>query len=161
MRDHRNSIWLLALTGLLALAVVLVANAQQQPTDALAEQKAGLARQDSQMRQAGWEVMYMMDFGQMGEIWDMASQKMKTLVPREEFVGQMVSDRIRLGALLRRGNPSITRSSSDGSGGVPAGLYVNVVSTTRFANQDKPIRELVSFRFDEDRIWRVTGYSLQ
>jgi len=161
MRVHRNSIRSLTLTGILALAVVLVAHAQQQPADALAEQKAGLARQDDQMRQAGWEVMYMMDFGQMGEIWDLASQKMKSLVPREEFVGQMVSDRIRLGALVSRGNPSITRSSSDGSGGVPAGLYINVVSTTRFVNQAEPVRELVSFRFDEDRIWRVTGYSLQ
>jgi len=143
-----------------ALVTALGAGAQQPP-DAFADQQAGLARQDEQMRQAGWEVMSMMDFGQMGDIWDLASQTMKNAVPREEFVGQMVADRVRLGALVERGNPSITRSSSDGSMGVPAGLYINVMSMTRFTNQTAPVRELVSFRFDEDRIWRVTGYSLQ
>jgi len=148
--------------GLLALGLVIAlgANAQQTP-DAFADQQAGLARQDEQMRQAGWEVMYMMDFGQMGDVWDLASQTMKNVVAREEFVGQMVSDRVRLGALVERGSPTITRSSSDGSAGVPAGLYLNITSVTRFANQAAPVRELVSFRFDEDRIWRVTGYSLQ
>jgi len=149
--------------GLLLAGVLfgaLSVSAQQTP-DGFADQQAGLARQDEQMRQAGWEVMYMMDFGQMGEIWDAASQAMKNAVPREGFVGQMVADRVRLGALVERGSPSITRSSSDGSTGVPAGLYINVMSMTRFTNQATPLRELVSFRFDEDRIWRVTGYSLQ
>jgi len=145
---------------MVALVTGLGANAQQAAST-FDEQRAGLARQDEQMRQAGWEVMYMMDFGQMGEIWDMASQVMKNLVSREEFVGQVVSERNRLGALIERGSPAITRSRSDGSAGVPAGLYINVTSMTRFSNQTAPVRELVSFRFDEDQIWRVTGYSLQ
>jgi len=161
MRDHRNSIRFLALTSMLALAVVLAANAQQQPTDALAEQKAGLARQDDQMRQAGWEVMYMMDFGQMGEIWDAASEVMKRLVAREEFVRQIVTERARLGSVVERSRPEITRSASDGRDSTPAGLYLNVMSTTRFAHESKPVKELVSFRYDEDQTWRVTGYSLQ
>ena len=28
-------------------------------------------------------------------------------------------------------------------------------------NMPKPVRELVSFRLDEDRQWRVSGYSLR
>jgi len=158
---NRNGMWLGLLAGVLTLITALGANAQQASPAFDDRQQSGLERQDEQMRQAGWEVMYMMDFGQMGEVWDMASQTMKNAVPREAFVGQMVADRVRLGALVERGSPSITRSSSDGSMGVPAGLYLNVMSMTRFTNQAKPVRELVSFRFDEDRIWRVTGYSLQ
>jgi len=157
---NRNAMRLWLLAGMLALMTSLGSNAQPagNPPD---DQRAGLARQDQQMRQAGWEVMHMMDFGQMGEIWDMASQTMKNVVPRDEFVSQMVRERIRLGALVRRGSPAITRSSSDGKTGVPAGLYINLVSSTWFINQTAPVRELVSFRFDEDRTWRVTGYSLQ
>jgi len=159
MQRYRNTPWAGLLVGLLVLVASLGASAQQA-TNALQDQRAGLAQQDEQMRQAGWEVMYMMDFGQMGEIWDMGSQAMKDVVSREAFVGQMVEDRIRLGALVERGSPSITRSRSDGRAGVPTGLYINVTSMTRFTNQAAPVRELVSFRFDEDRIWRVTGYSL-
>ena len=34
-------------------------------------------------------------------------------------------------------------------------------SATRFANSAEPVRELISFRLDEDRVWRVSGYSLR
>jgi hypothetical protein len=44
---------------------------------------------------------------------------------------------------------------------VPEGLYINVSFPTRFANSAQPVRELVSFRFDEDRIWRLAGYSVR
>jgi len=161
MPGYRNCVRLGGLVVLLALGMGV--HAQQLPPQVIAPagQLAELTRQDEQMRQAGWEVMYMMDFGQMGDIWDMASQTMQKMVPRETFVGQVVASRIRLGALLERGRPLITRSRSDGSTGVPAGLYINVVSSARFTNQAEPVQDMVTFRFDEDRIWRVTGYSLQ
>ena len=44
---------------------------------------------------------------------------------------------------------------------VPEGLYINVSFPTRFANSAQPVRELVSFRFDEDQVWRLAGYSLR
>jgi len=151
------------LTGLLAASASV--HAQQSfgdsKADALARQQAGLARQDEQMRQAGWQVMYLVDFGQMGDIWDQASQVMKRLVMREEFVRQIVTERSKLGAVVERGWPEITRSVSDGSNGTPAGLYLNVISTTRFMHESMPVEELVSFRYDEDQVWRVTGYSLR
>jgi len=145
--------------GLMALlAAGFTAHAQQS---ADAGYKAGLERQDEQMRQAGWQVMHMVDFGQMGDLWDAASEVMKRLVVREDFVRQIVTERVRLGAVVERSRPEITRSASDGRDSSPAGLYLNVMSTTRFAHESRPVKELVSFRYDEDQVWRVTGYSLQ
>jgi len=155
MRIYRT-ILCAGLAGLLAAGSGVHA---QQFTDA--EFRAGLARQDEQMRKAGWQVMHMIDFGQMGEIWDAASEVMKQLVAREEFVRQIVTERSSLGAVVERSRPEISRSASDGSNSTPAGLYLSVMSTTRFAHESAPVKELVSFRYDEDQTWRVTGYSLQ
>ena len=44
---------------------------------------------------------------------------------------------------------------------VPEGLYINVSFPTRFAKAPQPVRELVSFRLDEDKTWRLAGYSLR
>ena len=44
---------------------------------------------------------------------------------------------------------------------MPAGNYINVVFATRFANAAEPVRELVSFHLDEDKTWRVSGYSVR
>ena len=44
---------------------------------------------------------------------------------------------------------------------VPEGLYINVSLPTRFSNSAQPVRELVSFRLDEDQVWRVSGYSIR
>jgi len=113
------------------------------------------------MRQAGWQIMYLVDFGQMGDIWDHASSAMKNLVLRDEFVRQITTHRIKLGAVVERSRPDITRSVSDGRDSAPVGLYLNVVATTRFAHEPEPLEELVSFRYDEDEVWRVVGYSLR
>jgi len=153
-------------TGVLAglLCAVAGAHAQQQaePEAGLTlEQRERLAQQDEQMRQAGLQVMALVDANAIGQIWDGASQVMKELVPREEFVRQIEADRTRLGVVSGRSSPEITRSRSDGSDNVPEGLYINIAAMTRFADMPEPVRELVSFRFDEDQIWRVTGYSLR
>ena len=54
----------------------------------------------------------------------------------------------------------VTRVKNAAGATVPEGLYINVSFPTRFANSAQPVRELVSFRFDEDRIWRLAGYSV-
>jgi len=145
--------------GFMALLAAGFTAHAQQPADA--GYKAGLERQDEQMRQAGWQVMHMVDFGQMGDIWDAASEVMKRLVAREDFVSRIVTDRVRLGRVVERSRPEITRSASDGRDSSPAGLYLNVMSTTRFAHESRLVKELVSFRYDEDQVWRVVGYSFQ
>jgi hypothetical protein len=63
--------------------------------------------------------------------------------------------------LAGRGQPTITRVKYRAGGAVPEGVYINVSFPTRFANSAQPVRELVSFRFDEDQVWRLAGYSLR
>jgi len=134
------------------------AAAQQQLTP---EQQAQVARQDAEMGAAALQVMQMIDGNRAGEVWDGASATMKRAVTRDEFVRQINIDRNRLGAPSKRDRPVVSRSQFRAGEAVPEGIYINVASPTTFANQPQPVRELVSFRLDEDRTWRVSGYSLR
>ncbi len=96
-----------------------------------------------------------------GEVWDGASATMKGAVTRDEFVRQINIDRNRLGAPTKRDQPVVSRSQFRAGEAVPEGIYINVASPTTFASQPQAVRELVSFRLDEDRTWRVSGYSLR
>lgn len=62
---------------------------------------------------------------------------------------------------VSRGKPSITRVQYPAGASVPEGIYLNVSFPTRFANNAQPVRELVSFRLDEDKVWRASGYSVR
>src|SRR2546427_577777 len=92
---------------------------------------------------------------------DGASAVARRAVPKAAFVSQLTTERARLGALAGRGQPTITRVKYSAGAAVPEGLYINVSFPTRFANSAQPVRELVSFRFDEDQVWRLAGYSLR
>ncbi len=138
------------------------AGAQQPAMEQLTpEQRAALARQDADMTQAALQVLQLVDGNRIGEVWDGASAAMKQMVGRDEFIKQVTIDRNRLGAVASRGTPEVSRSLFRAGQQVPEGLYINVRSATRFAGSAEPVRELVSFRLDEDRVWRVSGYSLR
>lgn len=159
----------LSLSAALLVAVASAANAQQpaaQPAAAAQqqltpEQQAQVARQDAEMGAAALQVMQMIDGNRAGEVWDGASATMKSSVTRDEFVRQLNIDRNRLGAPTQRDQPVVSRSQFSAGEAVPEGIYINVASPTTFASQPQPVRELVSFRFDEDRTWRVSGYSVR
>ena len=158
---------------LLALALCGAASAQQPAADPAPaagapameqltpEQREALARQDAEMTQAALRVMQLVDGNRIGEIWDGAWPAMKQAVTRDEFIKQVTIDRNRLGAVSSRADPQVSRSLFPAGQQVPEGLYINVRSATTFANQPQPVRELVSFRLDEDKVWRVSGYSLR
>ncbi|WP_407352356.1 DUF4019 domain-containing protein [Luteimonas sp. R10] len=131
---------------------------QQQLTP---EQQAQLQRQDADMTRAAQQVVQMIDANQAGEVWDMSTAAVKRMVPRESFVQQITGDRQRLGAPSTRGDAVVSRSQFQAGGEVPEGIYINVAFPTKFANNEEPVRELVSFRLDEDKVWRVSGYSLR
>ena len=130
-------------------------------TAASAQQREALARQDAQMSAAATQVASLIDAGRAGEVWDGASEVMRKAASRADFIQAMGADRQRLGALAQRAQPSVTRVQYTAGGAVPQGLYLNVSFATRFANSAQPVRELVSFRLDEDRTWRVSGYSVR
>lgn len=129
----------------------------RQPTP---EQQAAIAKQNADVIAAALKVAQMIDAGQVAQVYDNASPAAKRVIQRQDFINGVATDRSRVGAVTARGKAVVTRTSSDGAG-VPAGLYLNVSFPTKFANAAQPLRELVSYRFDEDKVWRVTGYSIR
>lgn len=134
--------------------------AQQQP-QLTAEQRAALAKQDADMTRGAQQVLALVDANRVGEVWDGASPTMKRVVTKDEFVKQVTIDRNRLGAPGSRGQAVVSRSQFAAGGQVPAGLYINVNFPTKFTKAPQPVRELVSFHLDDDKTWRVSGYSLR
>ena len=168
--NHRFllSVALLACIGAASAQQAQPAARQQAPATQAAQkptltpqQQAQLAKQNAEMSQAALQVMQMVDANRIGEIWDGASATMKGLVTRDDFVKQITLDRNKLGKLATRGQPAVSRSQFPAGAQVPEGLYLNVSVPTTFANSPKPVRELVSFRLDADKTWRVSGYSLR
>ena len=132
-----------------------------QPQQLTQEQQAQLARQDAKLASAATQVVQMIDANRVGDAWDLSTDVVKRIVPRDSFVQQITADRARLGAPTARGQAVVTRTQFQEGGEVPAGLYINVAFPTTFANSAEPVRELVSFRLDEDQVWRLSGYSLR
>lgn len=124
-------------------------------------QQAQLDRQNAEMSAAALRAAQWVDAGRIGDVWDGASSVAKKAVPRDGFVRQVGADRARLGTLVSRGQPSISRVRYNVGAAVPEGVYVNVAFPTRFTNSPQPVRELVSFRLDEDKVWRMAGYSVR
>ena len=125
------------------------------------QQQGALKKQSAEMTDATQQVLALVDAGRTGEVWDGASAVMKRLVPRDEFINQVGSDSDRLGKPVERGEPDVSRTQFPAGARVPQGMYVNVATPTHFLKSPGPVRELVSFRFDEDRVWRVAGYSVR
>lgn len=136
---------------------------QAQAAPALTpEQQAQLREQNTKMEQAALQVAQQVDQGKTGSVWDGASSVAKQAVQRDAFVKQVDADRKQVGKLVSRKFATITRSASQGGAkATPAGYYVNVSFATQFANQKQPIRELISFHLDTDKVWRVAGYTLR
>lgn len=158
--------------ALLLLAFAGTASAQQavQPARAPApnprqqltpEQQAQVARQDAEMANAAAWVVQTVDKNNPAEVWRGASSAAKGVVTLDEFVQQVAMDRQKLGAVTERKQIEITRAVYPAGGQVPAGNYVNVSYATKFANSPQPVRELVSFHLDDDKVWRVSGYSVR
>lgn len=124
-------------------------------------QQAQLDKQNAEMTAAALQAVKMVDAGQTAQLWDGASAVARKAVARDAFAKQVAADRSRLGALVGRGQPSISRVRFNAGAAVPEGLYVNVTYPTRFEKSAQPVRELVSFRLDEDQVWRLAGYSVR
>lgn len=124
------------------------------------QQQAQLRKQNATMTKAAAQAAQLVDSGKVGEVWDGGSTTMKSLVKRDAFVAAVTADRAKAGAATERKLLAISRTHSEG-GKMPAGDYINVNFATKFANLPKPVRELVSFHLDPDKVWRVSGYSLR
>jgi hypothetical protein len=117
-------------------------------------------KQNADMEQGGLQVAALVDQGKLGDIWDGATPAVKRLITRDAFISQISADRKTVGRLVSRSLAGLSYSQSNGKSS-PAGLYANVAFASKFANEKQPVRELVSFHYDEDKIWRVSGYTLR
>ena len=124
-------------------------------------QQKQVKEQDDQLSAAARQIAVLVDSNRAAEAWKGASAVARKAVPEQTFVNQLAADRKRLGALTSRGQPVVTRVKYGPGATVPEGLYINVSFPTQFANSPQPVRELVSFRLDDDKVWRLAGYSVR
>lgn len=136
---------------------------QQQPAtrQLTSEQRAALQKQNEVLVKYADRIIAMIDNGQVGQVWDQASDVAKKTISRDQFVKTTEADRSRLGSVKSRTAAVVTRTISKGNGKLPAGEYVNVNYATQFTKQAKPTHELVSFHLDGDRKWRLSGYTVR
>ena len=160
-RSSRLMVFFLALQAGLAAAQTAPPGPAQLPPAPTSAQQVRKDRQDADMSRAAQQVVQLLDRGDAGQVWDGASVVAHKAAGRALFIETVQAERDRLGSLLSRGQPSITRVQYPAGAQVPEGLYINVSLPTRFSNSAQPVRELVSFRLDEDQVWRVSGYSIR
>ncbi|MDQ2879141.1 MAG: DUF4019 domain-containing protein [Rhodanobacteraceae bacterium] len=125
-----------------------------------AEQKAALVKMNQLAAQNAQRVATMVDQGKAGDVWDTSSSTAKQAVTRDAFVKATTADRAKLGNVTSRKVVRVTHTFSKGDAKLPAGAYTNVVFATQFSNNKQPVRELVSFHLDNDKQWRVSGYTV-
>lgn len=111
------------------------------------------------MISAALHVLRFIDADQCGAVWDSASPVAKRSVGRDAFIAQIRQRRAGLGAPEQRMWSAVKRQRVNPGGNAPAGHYLTVTMTTRFS-RGQARDEVVSFRHDEDRQWRVVGYVL-
>ena len=98
------------------------------------------------------------DAGKYKECWENASQGLKAIAAKEEFIASLETARGRVGkALARRLKSSVYTMSLAGS---PEGQYVVIQYETSFENLGTAI-EVVVPMLDQDTKWRVSGYTVK
>jgi hypothetical protein len=109
---------------------------------------------------AGEEVVKLVDQSRFADLWNSASLATQKVARQSQFNSDLVTNRQPLGAPTSRSWIVIARQTLGTDKGAIAGQYLSVEYETRFTRGDVK-HELVSFRFDEDRVWRFAGYVLR
>jgi hypothetical protein len=151
------------------LACALAAQAQTQPkTAAAAPAPAAPAAADNGIisnpdyEKAGLNAAHawllLLDRKDWGTAWDASSQVFRAAVPLGTWMDNVPKLREPFGAFIEREpGVAIYKKSLPGR---PAGDYVTVAFTSKFANKDKVIESVTTVR-ESDGHWRVTGYGAQ
>ncbi|MDH6592427.1 hypothetical protein M2165_002316 [Variovorax sp. TBS-050B] len=141
------------LTRLLSIAAVFFA---------VAGPAAAQDVEPSDMVRGGMQAIQMIDQGKAGELWDGATAVARKRVSRSDFAASVTRNRASLGTPTQRTWVGVNRQVVTDPDPETAGQYVSVEYETRFSSQPAGIqRELVSFRLDNDRVWRFSGYVLR
>ena len=129
------------------------APAAAPPTEPPKEQPT--LRDDRDSIDAGMKWLALIDGGNAGAAWDLASKQLKSAVTRAKFIEGMRDARKSLGKLETRTAERFARSHQ--LPGAPEGDYAIVDYTARFA-QGKKLQERLVWSIEEGDIWRVAGY---
>ena len=101
------------------------------------------------------------DEGSPAGVWQDMSSVVKQRVTRKDFTEATLRARQPLGTPGARYWVAISRQRlAAATESVPAGMYSTVQFETQFQG-NKAVRELVSFRLDEDKTWRTSGYTVR
>lgn len=109
------------------------------------------------VRDVGLRMAKIIDSGQAGQLWDGGSPVIKRTVSRDAFVANIAAKRKGFEQPVAREWAAITRQQG---GTLPPGKYMSVQFLTVFSG-NRALRELISFRQDEDGTWRFVGYAIQ
>ena len=96
------------------------------------------------------------DASMAGRVWDSASVVAKRSIKRIDFVANAGANRKAKGRVMSRSWIGVRRQSSPG-GQLPSGTYATVELEVMYENGGVG-REIVSFRHDDDGVWRFVGY---
>ena len=155
---------ILILFFIMAITVMADAQSQSKPTApaAASAPPAAAAKNDAgiepnAVRDVALRMARVVDSGQAGQLWDGGSPVIKRTASRDAFVANTAAKRKGFEQPVAREWAAITRQQG---GTLPPGKYMSVEFLTTFPG-NRVLRELISFRQDEDGIWRFVGYAIQ
>jgi hypothetical protein len=158
MKRFFNAIGVTLLLATGAVVAQQPSSNQPFPPQAAARPDPGTIEPNA-IRDAGLRVVMAIDTGQTAKLWDESSTITKNSVTRNAFIAGIGNSRQPFGKIASRNWLSVRRQSADGTG-LPPGLYASIEFLAEVSGKP-PIRELVSFRLDEDGVWRFSGYAVQ
>ena len=115
----------------------------------------------SALVKAAQATIQQIDTGSSAAVWEGMSGVVKQRIPRKDFTDATLRARQPLGTPGTRYWVAISRQElAKATASIPAGMYSSVEFETLFQG-NKAVRELVSFRLDEDKTWRASGYTVR
>jgi hypothetical protein len=116
----------------------------------------------SALRDASLRMALALDAGHGQQVWRGASAAVKDQLSCEDFARAVAERRQAMGTVRRRDWYVVSRTVSTGTGSdeLPAGIYACSEFEVTF-DGDRTGREVVSFRLDEDGVWRFVGNHLE
>lgn len=130
----------------LLVAFVSIARSVQPQTQPRPEELA-------QKSAEAW--LALVDAGKYADSWQQAASFFKGAVSRDQWVGQLTSQRSPLGKVLSRTLKGAKYMKNPPN--APAGEYVVLQYSTSFQTQKDAV-ETVTPMLDKDGTWRVSGY---
>lgn len=149
---------ILALSALFCLILrPVVSTADAQPRPAQSSAQLG----PTAFLDAALAVVSAVDRFEMASVWDRASPIMQSSIPKDRFVTNTAQRRALLGNIHSRDWTTIMRAVVDAprGGELPAGRYISVRFKT-YGSNGLSAEEVVSFHFDTDGRWKLSGYSI-